>query len=313
MAIRNSRKIGIPMVNLRLGGGAPVDERFIISVKTDNTGTSNNAQFTLPWTGDYDVEWGDGVTDTGQNGSVTHTYSAAGTYEISVTPTSNCRINFNNGGDKQKLIEIKNWGTGTWTSFEKAFMGCFKLTTISAADTPDLSIVNKIAQIFQNCNLLSSAASLANWDTSNVSEFQNSLRNAEDFNEDITSWDVSSAVRMDGMFFDCLVFNQPIGSWNTGNATTISNMFRRNSSSFDQSLAGWDITSVNTAADIFRDSGLSTANYDATLIGWAAQSITNAVSINFGNSQYTLGGAAEAARTTLVSTYGWTIVDGGGV
>lgn len=313
MAIRNSRKIGIPMVNLRLGGGAPVDERFIISVKTDNTGTSNNAQFTLPWTGDYDVEWGDGVTDTGQNGSVTHTYSAAGTYEISVTPTSNCRINFNNGGDKQKLIEIKNWGTGTWTSFEKAFMACTKLTTISAADTPDLSIVNKIAQIFQNCNLLSSAASLANWDTSNVSEFQNSLRNAEDFNEDITSWDVSSAVRMDGMFFDCLVFNQPIGSWNTGNATTISNMFRRNSSSFDQSLAGWDITSVNTAADIFRDSGLSTANYDATLIGWAAQSITNAVSINFGNSQYTLGGAAEAARTTLVSTYGWTIVDGGGV
>ncbi len=314
MALGNAIGIGIPMVNLGLGGGgAPVDARFIISVKTDNIGTSNNDQFTLPWTGDYDVEWGDGVTDTGQSGSTTHTYSAAGTYEISVTPTSNCRMNFNNGGDKQKLIEIKNWGSGTWTSFEKSFLACSKLTTISATDSPDLSIVNKMAQMFQNCNLLSSASSLANWNTSNVSEFQNSFRNAEQFNEDITSWDMSSAVRIDGMFFDCLVFNQPIGSWNTGNVTNISSMFRRNSFSFDQSLAGWDITSVTAAADIFRDSGLSTSNYDATLIGWAAQSITNAVSINFGNSQYTLGGAAEAARNTLVTTYGWTITDGGGI
>ena len=117
------------------------------------------------------------------------------------------------------------------------------------------------------------------------------------------------------MFFDCLTFtaNQPIGSWNIGNVTTISNMFRRNSFSFDQSLAGWDITSVATAADIFKDTGLSTSNYDATLIGWAAQSITIAVSINFGNSQYTLGGTAEAARDILVNTYGWTITDGGGI
>lgn len=294
-------------------GCAPAETRFIISVKTDNTGTSNNDQFTLPWTGDYDVDWGDGNTDTGQSGSTTHTYSTAGTYDVSVTPTNNCTFNFNNGGDKQKLIEIKNWGTGTWTSFSKSFMACSKLTTISATDTPDLSIVTTMAQIFQNTNILSSASSLSNWDVSNVTRMENSFRNAEQFNENITSWDISNVTRIDGMFFDCLAFNQPIGSWNIGNVTTISNMFRRNNFSFDQSLAGWDITSVVTAADIFKDTGLSTSNYDATLIGWAAQSITNAVSINFGNSQYTLGGAAEAARNTLVSTYGWTITDGGGI
>jgi hypothetical protein len=305
--------VGWGLVYKPYAGCTPAETRFVISVKTDNTGTSNDDQFTLPWTGDYDVDWGDGTTDTGQSGSTTHTYSTAGTYDVSVTPTNNCTFNFNNGGDKQKLIEIKNWGTGTWTSFAKSFLACSKLTTISATDTPDLSIVTTIAQIFQNCNLLSSASSLANWDTSNVTRMENSFRNAEQFNENITSWDISNVTRIDGMFFDCLTFNQPIGSWNIGNVTTISNMFRRNNFSFDQSLAGWDITSVATAADIFKDTGLSTSNYDATLIGWAAQSITIAVSINFGNSQYTLGGTAEAARDILVNTYVWTITDGGGI
>jgi len=35
------------------------------------------------------------------------------------------------------------------------------------------------------------------------------------------------------------------------------------------------------------------------------------MSVHFGNSQYTAGGAAEAARTSLINTYGWTITDGG--
>jgi len=95
--------------------------------------------------------------------------------------------------------------------------------------------------------------------------------------------------------------------------TTFNNTFRSNLSTFDQSLANWDITSLTTGTNMFNASALGTANYDATLIGWAAQSITNAVTVDFGNSQYTLGGAAEAARNTLVSTYGWTITDGGGI
>ena len=35
--------------------------------------------------------------------------------------------------------------------------------------------------------------------------------------------------------------------------------------------------------------------------------------INFGGSRYTLGGAAAAARASLISVYGWTIIDGGGI
>jgi len=58
---------------------------------------------------------------------------------------------------------------------------------------------------------------------------------------------------------------------------------------------------------------LSTVNYDALLIGWEAQAPTTGHSISFGYSKYTLGSTAEAARTSLISTYGWTITDGGGI
>ena len=312
MAIRNSRKIGIPMVNLRLGGGAPVDERFIISVKTNNTGTSNNDQFTLPWIGNYTVEWGDGNTDTGQSGTTTHTYATAGTYDVSVTPTNNCRIFFNNGGDKQKLIEIKNWGTGTWTLFTNAFNGCSSMD-ITATDVPDLSVATSLNNMFRNCLIIVGNSSFENWDTSNLTVIQGMFRAAKLFNQNISSWDVSNVTNLANTFFDADSFNQPIGVWDTSNVTGMNNMFRSNLSTFDQSLANWDITSLTNGASMFTSSGLSTANYDATLIGWAAQSITNAVSIDFGSSQFTSGGAAEAARNTLVSTYGWTIIDGGGI
>ena len=81
---------------------------------------------------------------------------------------------------------------------------------------------------------------------------------------------------------------------------------------FDQSLAFWDVTALtgNQLTFFGGGSGLSTANYDATLIGWAAQNVNSGVSINFGTSQFTGGGEAEAARATLVSK-GWTITDGG--
>ncbi len=294
-------------------GCTPAETRFVISVKTDNTGTSNNDQFTLPFKGTYDVDWGDGNTDTGQFNQVTHTYATAGTYDIKVTHISGeCRMLFNGGGDRLKLLEIKNWGVLPWTNFLGAFNGC-QVMDITATDIPDLSSVLRIDNVFRNCRAMVGNSTFANWDVSNINNFASSFRGCFLFNQNISSWDVSTSTRFDNTFFDAKVFNQPIGSWNMSNVTNISNMFRNNLSSFDQSLAGWDITSLTNGSSMFLASGISTANYDATLIGWAAQSITNAVNINFGNSQYTLGGAAETARNTLVSTYGWTIVDGGGI
>ena len=57
-------------------------------------------------------------------------------------------------------------------------------------------------------------------------------------------------------------------------------------------------------------SGLSTANYDKLLIGWAAQAPNIQTGVIFTRGpQYT--SAAQAARNVLVGTYLWAINDGG--
>jgi hypothetical protein len=59
---------------------------------------------------------------------------------------------------------------------------------------------------------------------------------------------------------------------------------------------------------MFLNVTLSTANYDALLIGWASQPLSINVFFNGGNSKYCAG---AAARQSITNTYGWTITDGG--
>jgi hypothetical protein len=80
---------------------------------------------------------------------------------------------------------------------------------------------------------------------------------------------------------------------------------------FNQNLASsWDVSSVTRYDRICLGSGLSDANYKATIIGWAAQSTQNNVTAHFGSANL-VDSAGQAARTTLVGR-GWTITDGDG-
>jgi len=118
------------------------------------------------------------------------------------------------------------------------------------------------------------------------------------------------------MFNNASSFNQPLNTWNTSSSTSMYAMFQ-SATAFDQDLSSWNITGLNSVSDLTNfllNGTFSTANYDALLIGWSAQTpLFNGLTPNFGNSQYTLGGAAESARNTLINTYGWTITDGGGI
>jgi surface protein len=106
-----------------------------------------------------------------------------------------------------------------------------------------------------------------------------------------------------------------VSNWDTSNVTNMDNMFYDNPSIVNLDIASWNVTSLRQASNFLIDSdnALTTAQYDAVLIAWAAQSLQSNVTIHFGDAQYTAGGAAESARNTLVSTYGWTITDGGAV
>ena len=301
-------KVASTITDIQVDMGGGTEERFVISVKTDNTGTSADNQFTLPWIGTYDVDWGDGNTETSVVDTQTHTYASAGTYDVKVTAVSG-RIRFNNGGDKDKLLDIKNWGTCAWTEMNTAFYGCNSLTVVSASDTPNLSSVSSFYFAFSECSSLTSM-DVSNWDVSNVSTMEFAFRNSPITTLDVSNWNTQSLTNA-AYIFQNAIFNPDVSNWNMSNVTTIYTMLR-NADLFDRSLANWDISNItNMGGLLVLAPGLSTANYDATLISWAAQTPQSNVNVNFGGSQYSY--EAAAARQTLVNTYNWTITDGGQV
>jgi surface protein len=336
----------------------PTNTAFEFSVKTDNAGTSNSDQFTLPLTSAFngitaEVDWGDGSSDTitaYNQSEITHTYASSGTYTISITNALRA-FRFANGGDKLKILNISNWGIFEF-NISQAFNGCTNLTQ-TATDSPTISTTD-LNGTFANCSsfngyindwdvsnvqdfrfFLSGAAvfnqPLNGWDVSSGTRFTQFFRFARQFNQPLSNWDVSNATKMESMFYANTVFNQDLSNWDVGNVDSMNQMFRftnsitnvnignwnmssitnvygmlRDSDAFDESLANWDINQITTFGDFMRSSdGLSTANYDATLIGWAAQvPLSYSGTLNMGNSVKTLGGAAEAAFNTIETNSG---------
>jgi len=98
--------------------------------------------------------------------------------------------------------------------------------------------------------------------------------------------------------------------WVTSNVTNVSN-FISSSGITTIGLADMNMEAVTLTTNFATGTTLSTATYDAALIAWDAQNLVDSLTWNFGGSKYTGGGAAEAARASLISTDSLTILDGG--
>lgn len=225
--------------------------------------------------------------------------------------------------------DLDNWDVSNVTNFEQVFFGCllfngnistwdmssattldemFSLTGAFQGDLSawDVSNVQVFFRMFRGCSF---NQDISAWDVSSGTNFNGMFDNNPVFNQDISTWNMASATNTNSMFQDASSFNQPIGVWNTGNVTNMNFMFQ-SAAAFDQNLGGWDVTSLTTATNMFNNKALSTANYDALLIGWEAQAVNSNVVFNGGNSKYSAG-AAATARAALVADHSWVITDGG--
>ncbi len=280
--------------------------------------TANNENITIPTTGsgyNYTVDWGDGTAITSETGNALHEYATAGNYSVRIIGDFP-RIYFNDSGDKDKILNVTQWGSIAWNGFNDAFSGCSNLDVI-ATDAPDLSNVTSVSRMFRECTTLGTSSMLdfSNWDTSSVVVFGGMFRNASNFNStSITNWDVGKATGFVLMFENAITFNQDISNWNIGeNVTGTVNLGSMliGAENFDQNLGAWNLEKVTNIRNMLNDTGLSTANYDATLIGWAENSNTpSGLDLGASSLTYCLG---EAARNILTDTNGlnWTISDGG--
>ena len=261
--------------------------------------TGINQTITIPTTGsgyNYDITTSDGQSFTGETGNKTITFATAGDYDVEISGDFP-RIYFNTVGDRLKLVDIVQWGSIAWTSFNSAFNGCDSLTNTSFTDAPDLSSVTDMSAMFRFCRNLTSLE-LTNWDVSNVTDMSYMLRRASSLPTlTLSNWDVS-------------------------NVTDMQYMMMNTDSLSDYPLSNWDINKVADFSNFLAFTDVSTSSYDAILIGWEATlqaefpsgtGYTPTINISFSGGKYTGGGAAATARASLVSNFGWTITDSGTV
>ena len=314
-------------------GNTPPKDDFVTTWQTDNPGTSNDTSITVPMVGGaYDVDWdNDGVFDEfGLANSSTHDYEVIGTYTIRIHGTFDS-IQFGNGGDKEKILSIDQWGTNSWTSMQFAFSGATNLQ-VPATDTPDFSAVTNMLLMFSGAT--SANPDTSGWDTSAVTSMSGMFQDASSANPDTSGWDTALVNDMSFMFNNTPSANPDTNGWDTAAVTNMVGMFRRAASanpdisgwdtsavrdmdymfwgatSFDQDIGSWDVTSLVSATEMFTGVTLSTPNYDSLLTGWNAQALQPGVIFSGGNSKY-CSAAAITARDNMITSDSWIITDGG--
>ena len=223
--------------------------------------------------------------------------------------------------------DLSNWDVSNVTTMRFMFSQAFAFNQDIGGW--DVSNVTDMRDMFSTAYAFNQ--DIGSWDVSNVTNMQGMFYRSRSFNQDIGSWDVSKVTDMSSMFgmlFGVSPFNQDLSNWDVSAVTDMSNMFARQimfnqdlsnwdvsnvtnmgqmfyfSQAFDKDLSSWDVSQVTNMTDMLSFSGLSIANYDNTVIGWAAQNVQSNVNLGANGLEYCDG---ELARNILINTNGWSI------
>jgi len=199
---------------------------------------------------------------------------------------------------------IGGWNTGKVTNMSLMFRGAINFN--SDIGRWDTSMVDTMNNMFAGTDSFNQ--DIGGWNTSNVNSMSGMFSGSLSFNQNINSWNTGMVNTMSFMFANAAAFNQDVSNWNTSNVLSMFRMFR-GATDFNQSLGDWNISNVGSLTEVLSNSGLSTLNYDATLIGWASRPIQTGLTIGANGLTYCLG---ETARNTLTNAPNLiTIVDDG--
>jgi surface protein len=186
------------------------------------------------------------------------------------------------------------------------FEGCSSFN--QALPNFNTAAVTNMSAMFFGCNSFNQALP-SSFNTAAVTNMSYMFGGCSSFNQPLTNFNTAAVTNMGDMFRDCSSFNQALTNFNTAAVTDMRSMFS-NARAFNQSLAAWG-TQLNASVNLtnFLDNcGMSIANYDATLTGFNAGTVTGR---NLGavGRQYC---ASATDRANLVKTIanggkGWTI------
>ncbi len=255
---------------------AATTDDFIITVEIPGISSSFVIPTNFLSSGDYDynvdcnVADNDGLENEGGTGSYVCNYAAAGTYDIAISDnkgdgTGFPAIFFNNTGDKDKLIDIKQWGTGKWRHMGFAFYGASNMM-VTATDTPDFSNVTTMHYMFANSPADPDTSS---WDTSEVKNMSGMFRSATNAEPDTSNWDTSNVLFMNSAFSGASNAMPDTSNWDTAKVLDMSFMFDGSPAIPDTS--GWDTSHVGNMYAMFRFATAANPNTS----NWDTSNVTN--------------------------------------
>ena len=219
---------------------------------------STQISFGVTTTGTVNYTWqqvgGVGATGsgtfTGAGGTAIITGLPSGaTIDLSIEPTNFRAFAINNGTDRSRLIDVKEWGNVAWTSMQNAFNGCNNLN-ITASDIPNLAGVTDMSFMFYGCSILNGPVNINSWNTASVTNMIYMFYEASAFNQNIGTWNTATITNMSSMFAFTSAFNQNISAWNTAAVTSMNFMFAY-SSRFNQNINSWNTATVTNMAGMF--------------------------------------------------------------
>ena len=177
--------------------------------------TSDTSSFTLLSTGtvDYEVDWGDGTTESLTTNNPTHAYSSAGEYTIKVTPAegSTYRPHFNDAISDTSIASVSGTGgSQLGTTLHDAWDGASNMT--SFGENVDTSSVTRFDYAWSKCSSLTSFPQL---DTSSGTSFSYAWYNCTG----LTSFpllDTSSVTNFYGAWYDTGLTSFPLLDTSSG-------------------------------------------------------------------------------------------------
>ncbi len=165
---------------------------------------------------------GSGTFAAGSGISIIPGIPTGSTIRLNIAPQNLNAFTLFTGGDRQRLIEVEQWGTAQWTNGFEMFRGCNNLAIISAPDIPNLSNCTDLSSFFRECISLNFVNNINNWDVSNITNMSNMFTQASGFNQALGLWILNPNVNLSSVFtgnstIDCDNYSETLIGWQQNN------------------------------------------------------------------------------------------------
>lgn len=240
----------------------PTTGAFITTWQTTTANEEITIKKNINYTYNYNIDWGDGTTETNQTDSAVHTYTTAGIYTVKITGIFPSTLQLG-----PKLKSIEQWGTQEWKDMVQFFQYATAFE-YNATDIPNLSNVQNMGRMFEGTNTFN--GDISNWDVSNVTSMHLMFKDAKKFNIDISNWNVAKVQSMKEMFHGAQKFNQNLNNWDVSSVTNMELMFRE-ASRFNGNINNWNVSNVTNMIAMFSRA----VNYNQPLNNWNVGKVTD--------------------------------------